>query len=227
MFDSFGATEEYLTEEQLAAMERQCRDSFFCGELVPPYEARDVINILKYYAQYEAVPKFYTFEEIDRSKLDVAAIAKHIWDEGLGGQKRSDYENVLWDSADDNLLKIFFGRKHYFLRQLDIEYMKISHPGIYDEAESNVKSGKKALEDLSLYEIGKIDPELEKWLRDQAFAKAKNADGEYECALCGVKNRSRVDFQVDHIVPMNRGGKSVPENLQILCRKCNAKKSDK
>lgn len=227
LFDSFGATEEYLTEEQLAAMERQCRDSFFCGELVPPYEARDVINILKYYAQYETVPKFYTFEEIDRSKLDVAAIAQHIWNEGLGGQKRSDYENTLWDSADDNLLKIFFGRKQYFLRQLDIEYMKISHPGIYDEAGNNVKGGKKALEDLPLYEIGKIDPELEQWLRDQAFAKAKNTDGEYECAICGVKHRKRVYFEVDHIVPMNRGGKTVPENLQILCRKCNAKKSDK
>jgi 5-methylcytosine-specific restriction endonuclease McrA len=31
---------------------------------------------------------------------------------------------------------------------------------------------------------------------------------------------------VDHIMPMNKGGKTVPENLQILCRSCNARKSD-
>lgn len=224
LFDSFGATEEYLTEEQLAAMERQCRDSFFCGELVPPYEARDVINILKYYAQYETVPKFYTFEEVDRSKLDVTAIAQHIWDEDMGARKKVEYLDSLWNAVDDNLLKLFFGRKLYFVKQIDLELMKISNPEIYG---ANVKPGTKALEDLPLHEIGKIDPELEQWLRDQTFAKAKNADGEYECALCGKMGSSREDFQVDHIVPMNRGGKSVPENLQILCCKCNAKKSDK
>lgn len=228
LFDSFGATEEYLTEEQLAAMERQCRDSFFCGELVPPYEVRDVINILKYYAQYETAPKFYTFEEIDRSKLDVAAIAQHIWDEDMGERKKAEYLDSLWNSVDDNILKLFFGRKLYFRRQLDIELMKISDPDSWiEKPKENVEFRNKKLENLSLHEIGKIDPELEQWLRDQAFAKAKNTDGEYECAICGVAHRSRVYFQVDHIVPMNRGGKTVPENLQILCRKCNAKKSDK
>mgnify|MGYP000137172115 CR=1 FL=1 len=38
LFKSFGATEEYLTEAQLDEMEAQCRDSFFCGEMIPPYE---------------------------------------------------------------------------------------------------------------------------------------------------------------------------------------------
>lgn len=28
-----------------------------------------------------------------------------------------------------------------------------------------------------------------------------------------------VIFQVDHIIPVNKGSKSLPENLQILCRK--------
>lgn len=79
LFKSFEVVEEYLSEKQLFEMESQCRDSFFCGEMVPPYEPRDIINILKYYAQYEAIPKFYTFDEVDRSKLDLTLIAKHIW----------------------------------------------------------------------------------------------------------------------------------------------------
>ena len=225
LFKSFGATEEYLTEAQLDEMEAQCRDSFFCGEMIPPYERKDVLNILKYYAQYEAVPQFYTFAEVDRSKLDVSKIAQHIWDEDMGERKRTEYIDSLWESSDDNMLRLFFGRKLYFLRQLNIELMKLSHPDIYDD-ENNIKYGTRALEDLPLHEIGKINPALEKELRDQAFEKAKDADGNYRCACCGVADKSRIYFQVDHIVPMNSGGKSVVENLQILCRQCNGTKGD-
>ena len=72
----------------------------------------------------------------------------------------------------------------------------------------------------------KIDPEYEKQLRDGAFKAAMDKDGYYVCPGCGMRSKYRVDFQVDHIVPMNKGGKTVPENLQILCRPCNARKSD-
>lgn len=227
LFDSFAISEEYLTESQLAEMEAQCRDTFFCGEMVPPYEERDVRNILKYYAQYETAPQFYTFADVDRSKLDVGKIAQYIWDEDMGQRKKTEYVDSIWDSNDDNMLRLFFGRKLYFLRQLDIELMKISHSkDIFDEG-NNVKFGTKALEDLPLNEIRKYNPALEKTLREKAFEKAKDADGFYCCAECGKKDCSKVYFQVDHIIPMNAGGKSVAENLQILCRQCNGVKGDR
>ena len=225
LFKSFEATEEYLTEAQLDEMEKQCRDSFFCGEMIPPYERKDVLNILKYYAQYEAVPQFYTFAEVDRSKLDVGKIAQYIWDEDMGERKRTAYIDSLWESSDDNMLRLFFGRKLYFLRQLNIELMKLSHPDIYDD-ENNIKYGTKALEDLPLHEIGKNNPAMEKELRDQAFEKSKDVEGNYCCARCGFTDKSRIYFQVDHITSMNNGGKSVADNLQILCRKCNGIKGD-
>lgn len=225
LFQSFHAEEEYLSEHQLMEMEKQCRDTFFCGEMVPPYESKDVIHILKYYAQYESVPKFYTFDEVDRSKLDVGMIAKHIWDEDMGERKKAEYIDKIWNDADDNMLRLFFGKKLYFLRQLDIELMKIRYPDIYEETENVVYETRK-LEELSLYEIRKVNPKLEMQLRDAAFEKAKTSDGKYQCAACGMKNRSKVCFHVDHIIPMNQGGKSVPENLQILCRQCNGIKGD-
>ena len=227
LFECFDATEEYLTEEQLDLMEQQCRDTFFCGEMIPAYERKDVLNILKYYAKYDSAPQFYTSEEIDRSKLDVGKIAKHIWDEDMGQRRKTEYVNSLWDSADDNMLSLFFGRKLYFLRQLDIELMKLSNGEIYDDDESNVTFGSRALEDLPLSEIGKFYPDVEKKLRNQTFAKSTDEKGFYCCARCGMKHKSRVYFQVDHIKAMNNGGKTVPENLQILCRSCNAGKSDK
>ena len=224
LFASFNATEEYLSAEVVKQMERQCRNTYFCGEMIPPYSADDVVRILKYYAQYEAAPAFYTFDHIDRSCLDVGAIAQHIWDEDMGQRKAAEYVDSLWNQADDNLLRLFFGRKSYFMHQLEIEKTKLAHPGLYDE--EHIIYDTKALEDLPLYEIGKLDPQREKELRDAAFAKAQTPQGTYRCACCGLEAASRVPFQVDHILPMNKGGKSVPENLQILCRSCNGRKGD-
>ena len=226
LFKSFDVTEEYLTKEQLDEMEEQCRDSFFCGEMIPPYESRDVINIIKYYAQYEEAPRFYTFEEVDRNKLDISKIARHIWDEDMGVRKKAEYIDELWNSGDDNMLRLFFGRKIYFSKQLDIELIKISDPDIYIK-DPKADYGFKKLEDLPLHEIGKIRPDLEKMLRDSTFEKYTDSEGNYYCACCGFKDRSRASFHVDHIIAMNNGGKSVVENLQILCRSCNARKSDK
>ena len=228
LFKSFDVTEEYLTQEQLEEMEAQCRDSFFCGEMIPPYESRDVINIIKYYAQYEEAPRFYTFEEVDRNKLDISKIAQHIWDEDMGVRKKAEYIDELWNSGDDNMLRLFFGRKIYFRRQLDIELIKISDPSIYGgEKEPQVGYGSKELEDLPLHRIGEIYPDYEKYLRDETFKKYTDEAGNYHCACCGFTDRSRASFHVDHIIAMNNGGKSVVENLQILCRSCNYRKSDK
>ena len=228
LFKSFDVTEEYLTKEQLEEMEEQCRDSFFCGEMIPPYESRDVINIIKYYAQYEEAPRFYTFEEVDRNKLDISKIAKHIWDEDMGERKKAAYIDELWDSGDDNMLRLFFGRKIYFRRQLDIELIKISDPSIYGgEKEPQVDYGSKELEDLPLHRIGEIYPDYEKYLRDETFKKYTDEAGNYHCACCGFTDRSRTSFHVDHIIAMNNGGKSILENLQILCHRCNGEKGDK
>ena len=228
LFKSFDVTEEYLTKEQLDEMEEQCRDSFFCGEMIPPYESRDVINIIKYYAQYEEAPRFYTFEEVDRNKLDISKIARHIWDEDMGVRKKAEYIDELWNSGDDNMLSLFFGRKIYFLKQLDIELMKLANPGIDGWKEGpTMVDGVKKLENLLLHRIREIDPDYEKYLRDETFKKYTDEVGNYRCACCGFTDRSRVPFQVDHIIAMNNGGKSVVENLQILCRSCNARKSDK
>jgi ATP-dependent helicase IRC3 len=226
LFATYKIEDEYLTDNVLEALEEHCRDTFFCGEMIPPYESRDVVNILKYYAQYEEMPKFYTFAEVDRSKLDISKIAQYIWDEDMGQRKKNEYLDEIWNSSDDNMLRLYFGKKVYFMKQLDIELMKISNPDIYKDTENNVVFGKKYLENLPLYEIGKINPNLERELRDSAFEKSRNEKGEYCCTECGLTATSRIPFQVDHIIPMNKGGKSVPENLQILCRTCNGTKGD-
>lgn len=38
-----------------------------------------------------------------------------------------------------------------------------------------------------------------------------------KCLRCGTSH----DLTLDHVVPVSKGGKSVLENLQILCYQCN------
>ncbi len=43
------------------------------------------------------------------------------------------------------------------------------------------------------------------------------------CRKCG----SRSNLEIDHIIPISKGGKSVYDNLQTLCSKCNYEKGSK
>ena len=48
----------------------------------------------------------------------------------------------------------------------------------------------------------------------------------HKCAYCGETFEFE-EMQADHITPWSKGGKTVPENCQMLCRDCNLKKSNK
>lgn len=53
-------------------------------------------------------------------------------------------------------------------------------------------------------------------------------DGE-RCVLCGAspKDNSSVVLEVDHIIPVSKGGDDSFSNLRTLCRDCNQGKKDK
>lgn len=52
---------------------------------------------------------------------------------------------------------------------------------------------------------------------------------DYTCQMCGasIMEQSLLLLEVDHIIPVAKGGLTAPENLQTLCWKCNRSKSDK
>lgn len=50
---------------------------------------------------------------------------------------------------------------------------------------------------------------------------------DYTCQICGKYMPDGVGLHIDHIVPISKGGKSIPSNLQVLCSKCNGHKSNK
>ena len=56
---------------------------------------------------------------------------------------------------------------------------------------------------------------------DVAMAKYRQQGG--KCAMCGEPKDIK-DMHADHIIPWSKGGKTVPENCQMLCIPCNEKK---
>lgn len=49
----------------------------------------------------------------------------------------------------------------------------------------------------------------------------------YTCQQCGRYMPDSFGLEIDHIIPVSKGGKSIADNLQVLCSECNRRKSDK
>lgn len=58
-------------------------------------------------------------------------------------------------------------------------------------------------------------------VRYDILAKSKGV-----CVACGVTSKEAI-LHVDHIVPINAGGRNHPDNMQALCYKCNTQKRDR
>ena len=75
---------------------------------------------------------------------------------------------------------------------------------------------------LSAYHSKKQRSLMTKELRDQIAFRDN-----FTCQICGKYMPDGVGLHIDHTIPVSKGGKSVPSNLQVLCSKCNGKKSKK
>lgn len=51
----------------------------------------------------------------------------------------------------------------------------------------------------------------------------------YRCVKCGQSpvNNPKIDLEIDHIIPVSKGGTNDIDNLQTLCKKCNQGKKNK
>ena len=61
-------------------------------------------------------------------------------------------------------------------------------------------------------------------LRDEIKARDNNA-----CQICGLstKDEPNLLLEIDHIIPLSKGGMTAEDNLQTLCWKCNRSKGSK
>ncbi len=142
--------------------------------------------------------------------------------------RRKQYEQVLDDKA---AFKFYFIRSQTRYRQ--INYVKTAYKvdvenGCFSYNFDYIKNRYGQLDDigfectLRMYHSKNQRKLATRELREKIMKRDN-----YTCQLCGKYMPDEVGLQVDHIIPVAKGGKTVASNLRVLCSKCNGSKSDK
>ena len=225
LMEHYGIEGETIPEETLGDMTEHCFQSYFDENMIPSCNRNDIEHLLKFYAQKAVAPLFVTIDEMERKKLDVSEIAKKIYDEDMRRSEKNAYIQSLW-AEEGSLLPVYYTNPYFFKKLIDLELDKLDGDIEIAAAEPQTEAELRNLEQFPLQKIIELYPKIGLQLKENAFAAARNDDGSYVCAGCGEVFPTRLFLQVDHIVPMAKGGLSVPDNLQVLCRTCNQRKGD-
>lgn len=190
------------------------------------YSLQDVYDILAYYWQAGAKPEWIPLEE--RSEFDVAQLAKHIEENDLRRSEASQYIENEWNRASGKWVA-FFGCQNFkaFRRAVMLEQDRLAYGDEPPKEAPITRREEIQVQDLPLEEIRRRFPEVGEKLRDAVFGKYRDAEGYFYSAESGYRSRNKLDFQIDHIVPMSQGGKTTLDNLQLLTRRENGAKGDR
>jgi len=236
-FDEFMAeTKNYILEQQSLLTQGNVRHStltvyknskldiykyivkyFFKDNKIGEESVQTVERILQ---KYDTLEKTYEIliEEYEELMQDIretmysgAYVFKSLTMKKLGSRKPPKFvkDYYLWYSFEYNSPT---NRKHY--------------------------SNKIVLDDNRLQDFAEYLSSLIKYRKSAKYQRQLmtsslreyilNRDG-YTCKTCGVskESQSHLLLEIDHIMPISKGGITTESNLQALCWKCNRAKSNK
>ena len=134
------------------------------------------------------------------------------WVQTLFPKYRKEMKGLEWGSLYNEFVNVKY----------DPAALEKSITELMEDDDVQKKSG--------IYEYLLSGRDRERLLNIRAFTSSqKRAAYERQKGIC-PKCEKHFDFEEmegDHIVPWSKGGKTVPENLQMLCKQCNGMKSAK
>ena len=142
----------------------------------------------------------------------------------------SKYSSNKYKRIEKRVLKKIIYKKEDFLISLKIEVYYRSNGGNVNDS----RKGKYLFNDLvTIYNDWKNGNKFEETKKQER--KIMNDDirynvlkrDNYSCQICGATAKDGAKLHVDHIIPVSKGGKTVMNNLQTLCERCNIGKSNK
>lgn len=173
-------------------------------------------------------------KEIDyKSKVDLAKDKLGNFDvsiENLDEEKLRNIESIVFNDLIEKVDTDFYAEVHLYLtrgriyRVVDEKKESFDLNEIIDVLKSidssKVIDGRrfysgKVWKSIERVERAKVSNEL----RQEIFER----DG-YTCVICGSTEKE--SLEIDHIMPISKGGKTEPDNLQTLCHDCNIRKGN-
>lgn len=164
-------------------------------------------------------------EEIERWKIEChAKIEKSI----LKKYRTKQYQESL---DNDNAYNFYLTRKqtrykqtNYIRTPYKVEQTVYSFSCDYNFLFNRNEQLKAINYECTLKEYN--DKNQRKLMTQKLRQQIITRDG-YTCQICGKYMPDKVGLHIDHIVPISKGGKTIPSNLQVLCSKCNGSKSNR
>lgn len=163
---------------------------------------RENIEIEEYMGKHQHDPTAQELWSYFRSVIE--------WVQSVFPKVRKEMKGLPWG---------LYYNKHKDRKDLDPKKLEVEVQKLMGDEDVSKKSG--IYEYLltgkeSLLNIRSFDR------RDKLAAYERQ---EHKCNLCGEEFEFE-EMHGDHIIPWSKGGKTVPENCQMLCRDCNIKKTN-
>ena len=142
--------------------------------------------------------------------------------------RTKQYQNVL---DDNNAYHFIFVRKQTRYKQQN--YVKTSYKVLVADTELKVSwqwltNRRNQLEKIGFEAtLREYNSNSQRKLMTKALRKTIMERDNYTCQSCGKYMPDEVGLHIDHIIPIAKGGKSIPSNLRVLCSKCNGSKGSK
>lgn len=169
------------------------------------------IEYKEYLEEYLKLKELITNEEAKELKMDIKKY-------NLYQEKIYNDNKINIDTNFNVVIYINYQSKKGFVKEK--KYKKYN-----DKEFSNIineylvlKKNDRLFEIISRVERSKMSESL----RYDVFKRDN-----FKCSICGMSAKDGVKLQVDHIIPISKGGKTEIENLQTLCSRCNIGKSNK
>lgn len=173
-------------------------------------------------------------KEIDyKTKVDLAKDKLGNFDvsiEDLDEEKLRNIESIVFNDLIEKVDTDFYAEVHLYLTRGRIHRVVDEKKESFDlnkiiDVLKNIDSSKvidgrrfysgKVWKSIERVERAKVSNEL----RQEIFER----DG-YTCVICGSTEKE--SLEIDHIMPISKGGKTEPDNLQTLCHDCNIRKGN-
>ncbi|OUQ13887.1 hypothetical protein B5E87_04735 [Massilimicrobiota sp. An142] len=186
-------------------------------EQIELYLLRNKENSLKEFETY--LKNLNNWKQESEKKIENSILKK---------RRKAQYLKAL---DDKNMFCFYFIRRKTKYKQVNYMRYPYIEKIIYDSKNCDINAIRekyKKLENINFetttkaYNMKNQRKLMTKKLRD----KIKKRDN-YTCQKCGKYMPDEVGLHIDHIIPVSKGGKSVESNLQVLCSKCNGKKTNK